>query len=484
MMTTLVRIISLSIIGTMPILFAAVQPWVWSFYCLLMIAVFILSLWNTRYPSAFSRARPLNQAVALFFIWTLILVLPFPPAVLSFLSPTRSGILADAWALTGSIPTWESISYLSKKALSWWVFLLSLGLFFLVVRNLCTERKTLQRVVSVMIGIGLLEAAYGLIQALVPSMGVLWVDYIQNYLGTARGTFINRNNFAAFIGMIWPLALGLTLAMTGRVTSIKAALGSDRLNRQALMALGIIVFLLALIFTRSRAGIASGLIGFLAFSIMARTGMKAVAMQTRIVLGGIIVLLCIYAMVIGVGPIVQRFFSLGSDGISRMDIWRDSLPIVKDHPLGIGLSNYENVFQVYNQSATSDKTVVYAHNDYLQLLVETGWIGFIAIMSVFLIFLVKRVRRIKQLDYRRDPLRFYLAVGAFSGLISMTVHSLFDFNLQIPANGLYFVVLMAVLSACTSPFKQSPGLAAHPPNGQRRLNRSKPSPSPNHGISR
>ena len=43
------------------------------------------------------------------------------------------------------------------------------------------------------------------------------------------------------------------------------------------MAMGIIVFLLALIFTRSRAGIVSGLIGFLAFSIMARTGMKAVA---------------------------------------------------------------------------------------------------------------------------------------------------------------------------------------------------------------
>jgi hypothetical protein len=58
-------------------------------------------------------------------------------------------------------------------------------------------------------------------------------------------------------------------------------------------------------------------------------------------------------------------------------------------------------------------------------------------------------RRIKQLDVQRDPLRFFLAVGAFSGLISMTVHSLFDFNLQIPANCLYFVVLMAVLSACT-----------------------------------
>jgi O-antigen ligase len=211
-------------------------------------------------------------------------------------------------------------------------------------------------------------------------------------------------------------------------------LASDRLNRQALMALGIIVFLLALIFTRSRAGIVSGLVGFMAFSILARTGMKALALQTRVLMGGIIVLLCIYAMTIGVGPIVQRFLSLGADSGSRMDIWRDSLPIINDHPLGIGLGNYENVFHVYNQSLTSDKTVIHAHNDYLQLLIETGWIGFFAIMIGFFIFLGKSARRIKKLDFRKDPLRFYLAVGAFSGLISMSVHCLFDFNLQIPAN--------------------------------------------------
>jgi O-antigen ligase len=109
------------------------------------------------------------------------------------------------------------------------------------------------------------------------------------------------------------------------------------------------------------------------------------------------------------------------------------------------------VFAVYNRSLTSDKTVLHAHNDFLQLLIETGWIGFITIIVGFFIFLWTHGRRIKQLDFQMDPLRFFLAVGAFSGLISMTVHGLFDFNLQIPANILYFVVLMAVLSACTQP---------------------------------
>jgi hypothetical protein len=48
----------------------------------------------------------------------------------------------------------------------------------------------------------------------------------------------------------------------------------------------------------------------------------------------------------------------------------------------------------------------------------------------------------------KDPMRFFLAIGAFSGLMSLAFHSFFDFNLQIPANCVYFVTLMAILCAC------------------------------------
>ena len=51
----------------------------------------------------------------------------------------------------------------------------------------------------VVLGVAFLEAVYGHIQALVPSLGVLWVDHINAYLGNARGTYINRNHFAGFL---------------------------------------------------------------------------------------------------------------------------------------------------------------------------------------------------------------------------------------------------------------------------------------------
>ena len=445
----------LFITATIPILFAAVQPLVWSFYSICMLVAFIIFLWKRRiHPQFFIESTLVKFSIGTFFLVTFSLCLPLPDSIFSLLSPIRFATISTTRNLTGVTNEWQALSYSSLNTFAWWSFLLSLLLYFFVVRSICTEKKTLYFVLSTMIGLGIIEAFYGLIQALVPSMGVLWVDYVHDYMGNARGTFINRNHFAGFVEMIWPLILGCTMAMTDRGHSFRKAMAYDFLNRQALMALGIVVLLLALLLSRSRAGIAGGLIGLLTFWCMARPKIRRIALPTRLLMGGIVIVLSIYCMTIGVDPIFERFLLIG-DANSRIDIWRDSLSILKDHPLGIGLRNYETVFKVYNQNFVSDRTVTYAHNDYLQLLIETGWIGFVSLIGGFVFFIGKSYRRIKRLDAKDDPLRFFLAIGAFSGIISLAFHSFFDFNLQIPANCLYFVALMAILSSCTEHVKLS-----------------------------
>ena len=446
------QIFTLFIIGTIPILFAAVQPWVWSVYSLSMITVFLIFLWKDRIRISLAPSISVNLSVILFFTVTLFLCLPLPAFILSNLSPVRFQTLTNAQVLLNSPTTWQTLSYSPQFALSWWVFLFSLYLFFITIRGVCAERKTLKYIVYLMMGVALTEAVYGLIQALVPTLGVLWVDYVQAYMGDARGTFINRNHFAGFIEMVWPLFLGFTIAQGGwgQGYTLKKILASERLNRQALLALGIVVLLLALLFSRSRGGIAGALMGFLTFVILARSGSKSMSRYTWLVLGGIVGMLVVYSMAIGIGPVADRFFTLRG-GDSRLDFWRDSLSIIKDHPLGIGLRNYEKVFPVYNVSNLSNKIIDFAHNDYLQLLIEAGWIGFTAVLTGFLIFMGKSAYRIKHMNPHKDPLRFFLATGAFSGLVSLAFHSFFDFNLQIPANCVYFVTLMAIVHSCAWP---------------------------------
>ena len=207
-LNTIIAFLTLFIIGTIPILFAAVQPWVWSIYCLLMIAVVILRLWTSGDKSIIPQDRALKITISLFFISTLMLCIPMPYQAIAVLSPTRAEIYSRAWALTGNTAARATLSYLPMAAFGWWVFLLSLVLFFKVVKTLCMDRKMLRSLVFVMIGIGLLEAVYGLIQAMAPSMGVLWVDYVQDLSGEGpryvhqpqQLCWVYRNDLAACIG--------------------------------------------------------------------------------------------------------------------------------------------------------------------------------------------------------------------------------------------------------------------------------------------
>jgi hypothetical protein len=170
-----------------------------------------------------------------------------------------------------------------------------------------------------------------------------------------------------------------------------------------------------------------------------------------VMIGAMAFLILLYGVKIGFDPIIKRFLKVGAhlgESDSRLDIWRDSLAILKDHPLGIGLGNFRDVYPVYNVSRISDTRFLYAHNDYLHLLVEAGIPGFLALVSGFFVFLGKSIKKVKQMKPHYDPLRFFLAVGALGGLFSIAFHSFFDFNLHMPANLIYFVTLMAIVYSC------------------------------------
>jgi len=85
-----------------------------------------------------------------------------------------------------------------------------------------------------------------------------------------------------------------------------------------------------------------------------------------------------------------------------------------------------------------------AHNDYLQLLVETGLAGF-AIAGWFLVLAFRQVSgKIKNWT---ETASGALTVAALLGCVGILVHSFLDFNLQIPANAALFYVLCAIAAA-------------------------------------
>jgi O-antigen ligase len=132
----------------------------------------------------------------------------------------------------------------------------------------------------------------------------------------------------------------------------------------------------------------------------------------------------------------ESFFS------SRGWVWKDTLTMIGAHPFfGVGLGAYATAFPVYTKNDGSVR-VPQAHNDYLQVLADCGIAG--AAIALWFIFLIFRavVRGMRS----RDPLMAGLALGAGAGIFAILVHSVFDFNLQLPANALLFLTLSAVVS--------------------------------------
>ena len=380
---------------------------------------------------------------------TLFQSLPLPESVLSLLSPFRFKVLAQSRAIIGNPADLATLSYTPLASLAWWMFFLGLFLFFLVFRKTVVSDRNLKILIRILLGVAFLEAIYGVIQALVPSLGVLWVDYITAYLGDARGTYINRNHFAGFMEMMMPLGLAYTLAMGSwhKKISFKALISSDRPNLQFLLSIGLIVMALALLLSKSRGGIFGGVIGFLTFALLMRSSSGELPRSFWVIISVIVGMVSFYSLKIGIDPVLERFLRISKE-TTRLDIWHDSMAMIKDHPFGIGLEAFKQVFPVYNASNFSDTRFIYLHNDYLQLLVETGWIGFLALVGGFYFFLVKSVFKIQHMRLQSDPMRFFLSIGALSGLVSIAFHSFFDFNLHMPANCVYFVMLIGIVYNC------------------------------------
>jgi O-antigen ligase len=150
---------------------------------------------------------------------------------------------------------------------------------------------------------------------------------------------------------------------------------------------------------------------------------------------------------LGGSTLIQRVNSIQSEahselsGGTRIDIDRDSLKMFAKKPvLGWGLGTFPEVYPQF-RSFYTNFFVNEAHNDYAQLLTETGAIGF-AIM----LWLVTTVYRhgLKKLNNWTSDTGEAVSLAALLGITGILIHSFVDFNLQVPANAALFYVLCAV----------------------------------------
>ena len=115
--------------------------------------------------------------------------------------------------------------------------------------------------------------------------------------------------------------------------------------------------------------------------------------------------------------------------------------LVRDYPVigGSGPGSFYVTFPRYRPESVVNNYFDYAHNDYIQFACESGIVG-LGIIGLFVVMtlgaaLIAQWRR-------RNPLMRGMSFACIMGVTALLIHSWVDFNLQIPANATYFMVLL------------------------------------------
>ena len=406
-----------------------------------------------------SRKWPI--VIAAILVFPLIQLLPLPQSWIAIISPERWAWLHRAREVTG-LHGWTSLSYVPLRSLSMWLWWICLAGYALLLKNAIDNSDDFTWFFNGLFLVAGFEAVYGLLQVLIPSLGVFGIDTGQ----VACGTFMNRDNYAAFLGMIWPLLMARLLGLDvwksrEKLSYFDTALQRQVRQKQFFLALILGLVILSLFFSESRGGI---LCFFVVLTVFVLFGPRAKQRWMRFLVAVPWMVMVLYGGYLGFGEIVKRFEMIGNDAQGRIEIWQDSWQLIKDNPLvGSGLDSYEPVIFLYQKNDTDQTQIGAAHNDYLQLAADMGLPFAAAIVLLlwgywwFTAIGLARRNRFDADSGGDDPAKSGTApyggsdrydliqVGALAGMAGFLCHSWVEFNWQIPANQVYFMMLLVFM---------------------------------------
>jgi putative inorganic carbon (HCO3(-)) transporter len=419
--------------GTAPSFFAVTQ--------LIILGMGVLFVLSGRFSRVTCTHIPIASPLLL-FAFVLLQVCPLPVCLAPLFGRAPDDLVGESH-FTVSIAQYQTVSHLLLLATYLTAFFLTLVL--------CRDRNAKRRLVFAIVSLGVFEALYGLIQYLTGWQQIF--TYVKKYyLEEATGTYVNRNHFAGFLEMILPFAVVLALRGTrllfqntsSRTTTLrKIASRTELLSLVFWLFLAILLFV-ALVLSRSRMGTISALVSIVA--ILALDGTASMRARTRAAVAALFFLGVLGLIVwIGSDPVMSRFETLGQEynlsGQNRISIWRDTLWLIRHHPLlGTGLGSFATVYPSV-QTVFLTLLVEHAHCDYLEVASELGLPGAILVFGSVFWVLARTVGQYKKTEESFDKA---VSLGCIGSIAAILVHSLADFNLYIPANALVFTVILAL----------------------------------------
>jgi len=269
-----------------------------------------------------------------------------------------------------------------------------------------------------------------------------WIAAYQK--GMLSATFVNHCHMAGWLEMVILLFIGLIFAR------------SSSKHRLIISLFLLAIMMGTLFFTLSRGGWAAAVSGLLFVgSVVFFNSSFAFPKKYLIYASGMVLILLF--LIMGSSTVIERSLTVleqETNALSGRQIaWIGTIDMIKANPLtGVGPGNYATGFTKFQPPGISARFYK-AHSDYLQFIAEMG-LFFIPIMVWLVISFFKM--GFKKLNHPSRQTR-WITLGAMGGIVAILVHSISDFNLQIPSNALLFTLLAAQVAAPAPALKKTSG---------------------------
>ena len=337
---------------------------------------------------------------------------------------------------------WRPISVSPPDTLRGLAFLAAFSLLAFAVFHELGEGRWRRRLLRAVVFTGLALTVIALLQAVSSEPRRLYGVWQPRWDWAVFGPYVNRNHFAGYLVMAAALAVGFALEALARLRSAWAT------RRKGFLLLGeaeglafaraagvVMVIVAGLVASQSRGGVSAfgfAMLGVLLLILSGSVRPFSAAGRRRTALA-VLLLVASGVVWIGLGGVFQAFEVRGVRG-SRLELWRDMLPMARHFPVfGVGWNAFATAYPWY-QTIWKTEWIGEAHNDYLQALLDGGVLGLAFVCGLLAIVLRSALGRA-----RRSP----VDLGVLGALVGLALHELVDFGGQIPANAATGIALAA-----------------------------------------
>ncbi|HET7816493.1 MAG TPA: O-antigen ligase family protein [Sphingomicrobium sp.] len=371
-------------------------------------------------------AKGLFAIAGLTIALLVVQLVPLPPGLWTAI-PGR-GAIAEGYRLLGQPLPWLPISLTPYDTAATALTLLA-PLAVLVAMLVAGTYRASWIVLAVLIGT-IAAVLLGALQVASPDpANSPWYLYRRTNHGAATGFFANSNHMATLLVVTVPLLIALIAELRRRSKDPRAA------SAVLLLAVaGLLVLLVGIFLNGSLAVLLLGLpVLVVSGTMLTPEGTRLRGPVIAVALVAIAAMMAVYTT-----PLQDKLLSSNQTSFeSRQMIWSNSIPAIGDNlALGSGVGSFPRVYRQYEDHSEVTRTFAnHAHNDYLEIALETGGPG-ILLLVAFFIWWGSRVVPI----WRTATVDRY-AVAASIASAGILVHSLVDYPLRTAA-------LSAIMAAC------------------------------------